>query len=142
VIAFERAVKFEEVDAANIVFFARFVTYAHEAMEHFFGALAGGYAGLILERRVGFPAVHVEIDFSAPARYGDVLRIETRVARIGNRSAVFWYRMHHSGPRGGDRLVCELEHTIVTTDLVTLTSCDMPADVRALLAQHLEAREA
>ena len=149
-IAFDRAIKFEEVDAANIVFFARFVTYAHEAMEHFFGALEGGYAHLILERRVGFPAVHVEITFTAPARYGDVLRIETRVARLGNRSAVFWYRMFHAavvdlseppghaGPRVEGRLACELKHTIVTTDLRTLTSCEMPADVRALLAQHLE----
>ena len=138
-IAFERPIKFEEVDAANIVFFARFVTYAHEAMEHFFGGLAGGYAGLILERRVGLPAVHVEIAFTAPARYGDVLRIETRVARIGNRSAVLWYKMHHAGKEGDGRLVCELQHTVVTTDLRTLTSCDMPLDMRALLAQHLEA---
>jgi 4-hydroxybenzoyl-CoA thioesterase len=135
VIVFDRPIKFEEVDAANIVFFARFVTYAHEAMEHFFNALPGGYAELILERRVGFPAVHVEIDFTAPARYGDVLRIETRVARIGNRSATLWYRMRHAV---GDLLACELRHTVVTTDLRTLTSCDMPADVRALLAQHLE----
>jgi 4-hydroxybenzoyl-CoA thioesterase len=133
---FDRPIKFEEVDAANIVFFARYVTYAHEAMEHFFNALAGGYAGLILERRVGFPAVHVEITFTAPARYGDVLRIETRVARLGNRSAVLWYRMHHADT---GVLACELRHTVVTTDLRTLTSCDMPADVRALLTQHLEA---
>jgi 4-hydroxybenzoyl-CoA thioesterase len=144
VVVFDRAVKFEEVDAANIVFFARFVTYAHEAMEHFFGALEGGYAGLILERRVGLPAVHVEIEFTSPARYGDLLRIETRVARIGNRSAVLWYRMHHAGAGPGEvgRLVCELEHTVVTTDLSTLTSCEMPADVRALLTRHLEARPA
>jgi 4-hydroxybenzoyl-CoA thioesterase len=135
VIVFDRPIKFEEVDAANIVFFARFVTYAHEAMEHFFNAIEGGYAHLILERRVGFPAVHVEITFTAPARYGDVLRIETRVARIGNRSAVLWYRMHHAGT---GLLACELRHTVVTTDLRTLKSCDMPDDVRALLAQHLE----
>ena len=134
-ILFDRPIKFEEVDAANIVFFARFVTYAHEAMEHFFGGLEGGYARLILERRVGLPAVHVEIAFTAPARYGDVLRIETRVARIGNRSAVLRYRMNHLGD---GRLACELKHTVVTTDLRTLSSCDMPIDVRALLAQHLE----
>jgi 4-hydroxybenzoyl-CoA thioesterase len=135
VIVFERPIKFEEVDAANIVFFARFVTYAHEAMEHFFGGLEGGYARLILERRVGLPAVHVEIAFTAPARYGDVLRIETRAARIGNRSAVLWYRMVHVG---NGRLACEMKHTVVTTDLRTLASCEMPDDVRALLLDHLE----
>jgi len=134
-IVFDRPVKFEEVDAANIVFFARFATYAHEAMEHFFSALEGGYAALILTRRVGLPAVHVEIAFTAPARYGDVLRIETRVAKIGNKSAVLWYRMYHAAT---GRLACELKHTVVTTDLRTLTSCDMPDDVRALLTQHLE----
>ncbi len=134
-IVFERHVKFEEVDAANIVFFARFVTYAHEAMEHFFGGLDGGYAGLILERRIGLPAVHVDIAFTAPARYGDVLRIETRVAKLGNRSTVLWYRMHHAAT---GKLACALTHTVVTTDLRTLTSCEMPADVRALLAEHLE----
>jgi 4-hydroxybenzoyl-CoA thioesterase len=135
VIPFERPIKFEDVDAANIVFFARFVGYAHEAMEHFFGGVDGGYPGLILQRKVGFPAVHVEIAFTAPARYGDVLRIETRVAKVGNRSAVLWYRMFH---KGTDRLACELKHTVVTTDLRALASCDMPADVRALLLEHLE----
>jgi 4-hydroxybenzoyl-CoA thioesterase len=93
VIVYERAIRFEEVDAAAIVFFARFVNYAHEAMEHFFSRLDGGYAGLIVGRRIGFPAVHLDVAFAAPVRFGDALRIETRVARVGNRSAVFHYRM-------------------------------------------------
>jgi 4-hydroxybenzoyl-CoA thioesterase len=132
---FERPIKFEEVDAANIVFFARFVTYAHEAMEHFFSGLGGGYAGLIVSRRIGLPAVHVEMSFSVPVRYGDVLRIQTSVARVGNRSATFHYRMIRMRD---DSLSADIRHTIVTTDLVTLTSCEMPADVRALLLAHLE----
>lgn len=140
-ITLARPVKFEEVDAANIVFFARFATYAHEAMEHFFGGLEGGYSRLILERRIGLPAVHLEVAFTAPARYGDVLRIETRVARLGNRSAVLWYRMFLDGEPDAGRLACELKHTVVTTDLRTLRSCDMPDDVRALLAAHLESPE-
>jgi 4-hydroxybenzoyl-CoA thioesterase len=135
VVVYERAVKFEEVDAANIVFFARFVTYAHEAMEHFFEPLEGGYAGLIMVRRVGLPAVHVEMSFSAPLRYGDRLRIETSVAKLGNRSAVLRYRMVRAADAA---LAAEVKHTVVTTDLRVLASCDMPADVRALLNEHLE----
>ncbi|NUQ75385.1 MAG: acyl-CoA thioesterase [Polyangiaceae bacterium] len=134
-VIFERPIKFEEVDAANIVFFARFVTYAHEAMEHFFGALEGGYASLILERRVGLPAVHVDMSFSAPVRYGDTLRIETSIPQVGNRSATLRYRMIRA--RDGV-LSAELRHKVVTTDLNALKSCVMPADVRALLLAHLE----
>jgi 4-hydroxybenzoyl-CoA thioesterase len=135
VIALDRPIKFEEVDAANIVFFARFVTYAHEAMEHFFGALEGGYPRLIITRRVGLPAVHVDMSFSAPVRYGDSLRIETSVVKVGNRSAVLRYRMIRAADGA---LSAELRHTVVTTDLDTLRSCDMPGDVRAQLCAHLE----
>jgi 4-hydroxybenzoyl-CoA thioesterase len=35
-------------------------------------------------------------------------------------------------------LAAEVKHTVVTTDLRVLASCDMPADVRALLNAHLE----
>ncbi len=134
-IVFERPIKFEEVDAAAIVFFARFVNYAHEAMEHFFSHVPGGYPGLILARRIGFPAVHLDATFASPVRFGEVLRIETRVARLGNRSAVFQYRMINAE---SGVLAAELRHTVVTSDLRTITSCDMPADVRELLVQHLE----
>ncbi len=134
-VVFDRPIKFEDVDAAGIVFFARFATYAHEAMESFFSPIEGGYAGLIMKRRIGLPAVDMKMSFRAPARYGDTLRIETRVVRVGTRSAVFRYRMILAGT---GEVAAELEHTIVTSDLRTVTSCDMPADVRARLLEHLE----
>jgi 4-hydroxybenzoyl-CoA thioesterase len=129
---YERAVRFEEVDAAGIVYFAHIVSYAHEAMENLFGALDGGYAGLIMRRRTGLPAVRLVAEFHAPLRYGDRMRIETEVTRLGNRSVTFSHRI-----RGGGGAVCAaISHTVVITDLDTLRSCAMPADIRALLEQH------
>jgi 4-hydroxybenzoyl-CoA thioesterase len=134
-VVFDRPIRFDEVDAAGIVFFARFLQYAHEAMDHLFAPLEGGYAALILERRVGLPAVRIEVDFKAPLRYGETVRIETSVSRVGRRSAALRYRMLRA--RDGV-LSADLRHTVVTTDLATLTSCPMPDDVRALLDAHLE----
>lgn len=136
-IALERPVRFEEVDAAGIVFFGHFSAYAHDAMVHFFAALEGGYARLILERRVGLPAVRFDATFDAPARFGDVLVVETRVARLGSRSAVLRYGVLRKGAEEKGALA-ELSHTVVTTDLDRMASCEMPADVRALLEAHLE----
>lgn len=133
-VVYERPIKFEEVDAAGIVFFARFINYAHEAMEHFFASLEGGYPKLIMERRVGLPAVHLDVSFRSPARYGDTLRIETSVDRVGNRSAVLRYRMFNAAT---NNLVAEIAHTVVLSDLTNITSCDMPADVRARFIEHL-----
>lgn len=136
VVVYERPIKFEDVDAANIVFFARFLGYAHEAMENFFAGLEGGYPRLIQERRVGLPAVHVEMSFTSPARYGDVLLIETSIVRLGGRSAVFRYAMKH---KKDAKPVAEVKHTVVTTDLDALRSIAMPADVRQAFQNHLEA---
>lgn len=133
-IVYERPVRFEDVDAAHIVFFARFLGYAHEAMEHFFDAVEGRYVGLITKRRIGLPAVNVNIDFRAPLRYGDVVRIETSCEKIGNKSAVLLYRMVR---KGDSALSAEIRHTVVTTNLDTLTSCPMPEDVRRQLEAHL-----
>ncbi len=134
-IVLERPVRFEEVDAAGIVFFARYLGYAHEAMERFFAPLEGGYPRLIGERKVGLPAVRVEADYHAPTRYGDTLRIEPSVARLGNRSATLRYRMIRASDGA---LVAEVKHTVVVSDLVLLRSIDMPDDLRAELVRHLE----
>ena len=134
-IAFDRTVLFEEVDSAQIVFFARFFGYAHDAMERFFGALEGGYPRLVSERRVGMPAVHVESSFHTPLRYGDAIRIETSIARLGRRSAVLRYRMFR---KKDGVLSAEVRHTVVCSDLNLIASRDMPDDVRALFEAHLE----
>jgi len=133
-VVLERAVKFEEVDAAGIVFFARFAVWGHEAMERFFDQVEGGYVDLITQRHIGFPAVRFESEFLAPVRYGDVLRIDTTVGHLGNRSATFVYAMHK-----GDALVAKLQHTVVVTDLTQMRSTEMPDDVRVAFEKHLVA---
>ncbi len=135
----ERRAKFEEVDAAGIVFFGQFATYAHEAMEAFFEQVEGGYVDLISRRRIGFPAVKITSEFHSPLRYGDVVRIETTVAHLGTRSARFRYRMRRPGEgEAVGELVCEVSHTVVITDLELMSSTDMPEDVRAALEAHVE----
>jgi 4-hydroxybenzoyl-CoA thioesterase len=109
---YERPVRFEDVDAARIVFFSRFLNYCHEAMEALFVDLAGGYVGLIVERHVGLPAVHVECDFTSPLRYGDVARIDVTVDRVGRSSCAFRY-------------------------LRELRSIPIPDDMRVVLSRHL-----
>lgn len=132
---FERRVRFEEVDAAGIAFFARFFNWCHEAMESFFGGVPGGYVHLILERRIGFPAVHLEADWRAPLRYGDVARITTSVTRIGTSSATLRYELRRV--QGGE-LAAVVSHVVVSTNLTTMTKVPLPDDCRALLEQHLD----
>lgn len=130
---YERKVHFEEVDAAGIVFFGRYLNYAHEAMEAFFAGVEGGYESLIMVRRIGFPAVHVTIDYRAPLRYGDRIGIDVDVTKIGKTSFVLRYGMVRQD--GVD--VATVEHTCVCSDLRGPTKIAFPDDVRAILQKHL-----
>ena len=126
----ERAVRFEDVDAAGIVFFAHIFSYCHEAMEALFAPLDGGYVKLITERRLGLPAVRVAADFTAPLRYGDTAVIEVRVENVGVTSCTLAYTLTRA--RDGAR-VATVTHVCVLSDLRTLHKVKIPDDVRAVL---------
>ena len=131
----ERPVRFEDVDAAAIVFFSRFLNYCHEAMEALLAPLDGGYARLIVERRIGMPAVHVEADFTSPLRFGDVARIAVAVERIGEKSCTFRYDFTRA--KDGAK-VATIRHVVVVSDLREIRGIAIPEDVRAVLERHLE----
>jgi 4-hydroxybenzoyl-CoA thioesterase len=129
-------VRFEDIDAAGIVFFARFLNYAHDAMERLFDELPGGYAALIMKRGVGFPAVHATTDFKAPIRYGDTARITASVKKLGTTSCHFEF----SFTRASDgETIATASHVHVCTSLSTMTKLPLPADVRSALEKHLVA---
>lgn len=132
-IDYERPVRFEEVDAAGIVFFGRFASYCHDAMERFFEALPGGYAALIVDRKIGFPAVHTTSDFKAPLRYGDIARITGNVTKLGTTSCHFAFSITRAKD-GVD--VATMTHVHVCTNLATMTKLALPLDVRVVLTGH------
>lgn len=129
-VTFDHPVRFEDVDPAGLVFFPRYLAWCHVAMERFFDGIEGGYAGLIMRRRVGFPAVHVSADWKAPLRYGDVARIETSVTKIGTTSFTLRYVLvrTHDGV-----VAAQIDHVVVASDLSTMTKIPIPPDVRAYL---------
>jgi 4-hydroxybenzoyl-CoA thioesterase len=131
----DRPVRFEDVDAAGVVFFGRFANYCHDAMVRFFDALPGGYSALIMERRIGFPAVHVTSDFRSPLRYGDTARVLGKVTKLGATSCHFDFVMK----RAKDGVeVARMSHVHVCTDLPTMTKLPFPPDVLAVLEAHHE----
>jgi 4-hydroxybenzoyl-CoA thioesterase len=130
---FDRPIRFEEVDAAGIVFFARYLNLAHEAMEAFFGPLEGGYVALINQHHLGVPAVKVDVEYKSSLRYGDVAAIQVTVTQIGRTSATFHYEYLE---KGSGRLAALVNHKVVLCDLRTMRPVPWPDAMRALLEEH------
>ncbi len=83
-------VRFGDVDLAGIVYFPRFLHYCHVGMEDYFSeVLSVDYDDLLLEHRLAFPTVHIEIDFLHPLKYGEEVEIEMEIKKIG-RTSVEW----------------------------------------------------
>jgi 4-hydroxybenzoyl-CoA thioesterase len=134
-------VRFEEVDAAGIAYFARFFTWCHDAMEAMLAPLERGYAELVNERRLGMPAVHVDADFASPLRFGDEVRIATVVERIGRSSASLRFRLERDGGDADGRHVATIRHVVALTDLDAMRSRPWPTPLRTLLERHVVAGE-
>jgi 4-hydroxybenzoyl-CoA thioesterase len=130
---YERPVRFEDVDAARIVFFPRFLGYCHEAMEAMLAPLEGGYAALVVQRQIGMPAVRVEADFSSPLRFGDIVRIEVVVEHVGRTSCTIRYELFDAKTR---QLSARVRHIVVLSDLRVVQKVPIPDDVRAILERH------
>jgi 4-hydroxybenzoyl-CoA thioesterase len=134
---YARPVRFEEVDPAGLLFFGRYLHYAHETMERFFDVLDGGYAALIQARGLGFPAVKTEVLHHSPLRYGDTAEVEMEVAHIGTTSCVFRYRVYRSeDQRAERRLAATMLHTCVFSEIAGPTKMPFPPDIKAILEQH------
>ena len=124
-------VRFNEIDAAGIVFYPRFFDYFHMTFEDFFLPATGTpYHEWIGERQIGFPAVHIETDFRAPLRYGMELEIALSFPRIGNSSFVCRYEVTDPAT---NTLICTSEVTVVTSDVKKMTPMPIPPQLRQAL---------
>jgi len=138
-------VRFADVDHAGIVYYPRFFHYFHAAFEEFFRQRMGGrgYVDLLDRRRIGFPAVRSECDYRLPLRFGDLVRADMSIDRLGERSIRFRYRLYRveEGDVAGGELSAEGVVVCVVTDLAHFRSLAIPGDVRQLLLELLVENE-
>lgn len=81
----EIRIYYEDTDAGGVVYHANYLRYFERARtEHL--RERGLSVGELAARGCIFPVVRLEVDYRAPARHDDLLRIETRVLEVGKTS--------------------------------------------------------
>ena len=102
-------VRFQDIDAAGIVFFARIFDYAHFAYERFLAHVGFPLPTVLREGQFAAPLRHAEADYRAPIRYGDELRIELVLALVTDSELTLGFRVVR-----GDGKVCAVVQTVHT----------------------------
>ena len=108
----EVRVRFGDTDPYGIVYFVSYFRYCHRAIEDFLRA-----CGLPPEETFknvpegfGLPIVEAWGRFRRPSRYGDLLRIETRIQEVRAKSVLFRFEFY---PETGRELLAEGAATLV-----------------------------
>jgi len=130
-------------DPAGIVYFPRFFDMFHEAMETWFSdALQAPYDDVIVRRKIGFPSVHTEADFSKPTAFGETVVVQLRLAELGRSSMRLVYRIHgaedEDDVRGTGSTVCAVMDLDPTSQRFR-RSMPLPNDLRAAMQAFMDA---
>lgn len=85
-------VRFQEVDSLRIVWHGHYLTYCEEGRLGFGAALGLGYDDLA-RAGLAVPVIHAELDYHAPARFGDTLSVRTRLYPVPGAQLQLRYRI-------------------------------------------------
>ncbi len=123
---YKRKIRFQDTDAAGVIFFPNQFCFYQEAFEAFLENIGYDLATVTRKNKHHLPVVHAEADYCAPLRLGDNIEIHLRVAHIGNSSLTFQADILKGGkiPAGGVKVV----HVCVNA--LTLKKASLPQSLR------------
>lgn len=104
---------YEDTDCGGVVYYANFLKYFERARTHYLESRAVSVTEQ-LQQGTQFVVVQAELDCRAPARYGETLTIETRLAEVTRASLTF---EHVIRERTSQRVVVEGSARLAATDL-------------------------
>src|SRR5262245_2275304 len=125
-----RSIRFQEIDAAGIIFYPRVLEMFHDTYADFL-AFAGAPLREVMTSDTWLaPVRHAEADYFKPLRFGDEVRVEICRAHVAETEATLGYRITRADE------VCvvgQVVHTFV--ERATFKRTPMPAGVRRALLQ-------
>jgi acyl-CoA thioester hydrolase len=105
-------VRFGDTDPYGIVYFVSYFRYCHRAIEEYLRACGLQPEETFKNTKEGFglPIVEAWCRFRRPTKYGDLLRLETRIQEMRPRALIFRFEFF---PETGRDLVAEGTATLV-----------------------------
>ncbi len=103
---------YEDTDCGGVVYYANYLRYMERARTEYLASRGYSVKKLMDEGTI-FMVLRVEIDYRSPARYGDVIEIETWVRDVTRATMVFEHIMRE---KTSGRVFVECRAKIVYVD--------------------------
>jgi acyl-CoA thioester hydrolase len=121
-------VRYAETDRMGVVYHANYLVWCEVGRTEYIRTVGVSYAELEA-RGLMLAVADASVRYHAPARYDDVIRVETTLTELRSRTITFEYLITNAAT--GSRLV-SARTTLVSLDADGRTAA-MPADFRRLL---------
>ncbi|GLP75340.1 4-hydroxybenzoyl-CoA thioesterase [Mycobacterium antarcticum] len=124
--------RYAEVDQQGVVFNGHYLTWFDEASTAFFDYLGlpfTEFAAWGLDVQV----VHADVDFLAPVRWRDAVRVETRCAATGTTSFTLRFDVLRRRRDGADVVAVRGRNVYVVVSTDDWTKREIPTGLRAAL---------
>ena len=96
---YTRTIRFQDTDAAGVVYFASVLSICHEAYEESLAASGVNIQAFFSRSPVAIPIVHASADFFRPMLCGDKILIDLTPKYMGNDYFEVTYKMVDAGDR-------------------------------------------
>jgi acyl-CoA thioester hydrolase len=103
---------YEDTDCGGVVYYANYLKYMERARTEYLASKGYSVRKLADEGTI-FMVLRAEIDYKSPARYGDVIEVETWVRDITRVTMVFEHIMRE---KSSQRVLVECSAKIVSVD--------------------------
>lgn len=125
-------VRFNETDAQGHVNFAWFLNYFDIALIEYLRTLGYSYNDMLAE---GLDMLYVDAHaaYHSPARFDEVLRLHSRLGKLGSTSMRFDFQIYGDEDQ---RLVATGEITVVIAQRQTYRKAPIPARLRQAVATY------
>jgi YbgC/YbaW family acyl-CoA thioester hydrolase len=125
-----RTIRFQDIDAAGIIFYPRVVEMFHDAYAALLASAGMPLRDVMTKHDWIAPVRHAEADYFKPLRLGDEIRVEISRAHVSETETTLGYRVVR---QPGDELcaVGQVVHTFV--DRAAFKRIPIPEPVREAL---------
>ena len=119
-------VYYEDTDAGGIVFYANYLKFFERARTEWLRAIGVGQEQLKQEEAALFVVKSTQVDYHAPARLDDELKLTLNIEKIGRASVLFTQKAWR-----GEQLLTSATVRVGCVDAAGLRPRSLPAPVAA-----------
>ena len=124
-------VYYEDTDAGGIVFYANYLKFFERARTEWLRAAGIGQQDLLAAQGIAFVVKNASVDYLAPARLDDEIRLTTTIQKLGRASVHFFQQAWR-----GEQLLTSANVKVGCVDAKSMRPSPLPDAVAAKMRAH------